>query len=224
MPQGAYWGKLMKHKAYLFDFDGTLADSMPYWSQKMINILEKSGVSYPEDIIKIITPLGDVGAAKYFYDVLGVKEKIGEMIKEMHAYALPKYRDTIQLKEGVFEYIKMLFEQGMSLNVLTASPHEMLDPCLMRNGIYEMFENIWSCEDFGMTKAETAIYRAAAEKIGVSPADIVFFDDNIGAVKTAAEAGLYTVGVYDETGKDFAAELKENADEYIETFKGAERF
>lgn len=214
----------MKRDTYLFDFDGTLVDSMPYWSAKMINILEKSGVSYPADIIKIITPLGDEGTARYFREVLGVQMEIHEMIEEMHAYALPKYRDTIPLKDGVSEYIKMLFDAGCSLNVLTASPHNMLDPCLKRNGIYEMFDNVWSCEDFAMTKADPGIYRAVADKLGTSPGDIVFFDDNIGAVKTAASAGVCTVGVYDVSGEDFAAELKETADRYIMTFRGAERF
>ena len=48
--------------------------------------------------------------------------------------------------------------------------------------------------------------------------DIVFFDDNINAVKTAAKAGLATVGVYDKTGEDFIDQLKEAADRYICSF------
>ncbi len=45
-------------KNFIFDFDGTLVDSMKQWAGKMLYVLEKNGVSYPEDIIKIITPLG----------------------------------------------------------------------------------------------------------------------------------------------------------------------
>ncbi len=208
----------MKHSTYIFDFDGTLVDSMPDWSQKMINILEKNNVEYPDDIIKIITPLGDLGTAKYFKEVLGVNLTIEEMIKEMDEYALPKYRDTIILKDGVMDYLKMLKENNCSLNVLTASPHKMLDPCLKRNGIYDLFDNVWSCDDFKMTKSDTRIYKEAVAKIGVKESDAVFFDDNIGAVKTAAEAGLYTVAVYDKSGEDFTDELKAVADLYIKSF------
>ena len=43
---------------YLFDFDGTLVDSMPSWISKMMHILHRAGVSYPENVIEIVTPLG----------------------------------------------------------------------------------------------------------------------------------------------------------------------
>ncbi len=213
----------MKYLTYLFDFDGTLVDSMPDWSQKMINILETSKVVYPKDIIKIITPLGDIGTVKYFREVLGVNMSAEEMLDEMDRYALPKYRDSIALKEGVSEYLTRLKQKNCSLNVLTASSHKMLDPCLKRNGIFDLFDNVWSCDDFKTTKADPKIYKAAADKIGVRENEIAFFDDNIGAIKTAATAGLYTVGVYDDSGKDFTKSLKETADLYIETFVGLEQ-
>ena len=102
----------------------------------------------------------------------------------------------------------MLRENGCSLHVLTASPHKMVDPCLKRLGIYDWFGNVWSCDDFGTTKSDPQIYIEAVRRIGADIAGAVFFDDNIHAVKTARAAGLYTVGVYDATGADFAAELK----------------
>lgn len=213
----------MKHLNYLFDFDGTLVDSMPYWSQKMINILIENKVDYPKDIIKIITPLGDIGSAKYFKEILKVNVSIEDMLKDMDEYALPKYRNVISLKDGVKEYLEMLKDNNCSLNILTASPHKMLDPCLKRNGIFDLFDNIWSCDDFKTTKSDPQIYIDAAKKIGVKENELVFFDDNIGAIKTAAQAGLYTVGVYDDSGKDFSDNLKEIADLYIESFVNLEQ-
>lgn len=205
-------------QAYLFDFDGTLVDSMPYWSQKMLRILNHCGVVYPDDIIKRITPLGDAGTAKYFRDELGVPLSLEEMYDMMDAYALPKYRDIIEAKPGVIAYLQKLKNAGCSLNVLTASPHKMLDPCLKRIGIYDLFDNVWSCDDFATTKSDPAIYVRAAEKIGAAVAQVAFFDDNIGALRTAADAGMYTVGVYDPTAEDFTAQMKETADRYIRSF------
>ncbi len=209
----------MKKTTYLFDFDGTLVDSMPSWMRKVLNILDKSGVSYPDDIIKIITPLGDLGTAKYFRDVLGVEMTLDEMFVMMDEYALPKYRDEIILKEGVFDYLTALRQKGASLNVLTASPHKMLDPCLKRNGIYDLFDNVWSSDDFGLTKSNPEIYREVARRLGKDEGEIAFFDDNIGAVRTASEAGLFTVAVFDESATDFTDEIKTVADLYVESFE-----
>ena len=56
----------MKKQAYLFDFDGTLVDSMPTYVAIMLNNLDEYGVKYGDDIVKIITPLGYGGAAEYY--------------------------------------------------------------------------------------------------------------------------------------------------------------
>ena len=45
-------------KAYIFDLDGTLIDSMPYFAKTMLGILDKHGISYGEDMVKTVTPLG----------------------------------------------------------------------------------------------------------------------------------------------------------------------
>ena len=64
----------MKYTTYLFDFDGTLVDSMPSYVSVMLRILDEANVSYQSDIIKIITPLGYLGTARYFVEQLGLQD------------------------------------------------------------------------------------------------------------------------------------------------------
>ena len=203
------------HHTYIFDFDGTLVDSMPSWAEKVLNILRECGVEYPADIINIVTPLGDRGTAEYMRGVLGVPLSLEEIFRQMDEFALPKYRDEIVLKEGVREYLARLREAGCTLHVLTASPHKMVDPCLRRLGIFDWFENVWSTDDFGMVKSDTAIYRAAAERIGADVSDAVFFDDNLMAIRTARAAGMYAVGVHDASSDALAEEIRRAADLYV---------
>ena len=212
----------MKYPVYLFDFDGTLVDSMPTWARQMTNILDKRNVKYPDNLIEIITPLGTMGCLKYFRSELGMVFDDDDVLAEMLAFALPAYRDEIPAKEGVVEYLKSMKEKGHRLSVLTASPHVTLDPCLERLGIFDIFENVWSCDDFNTTKANPEIYHMVAEKLGVEIGEIAFFDDNINAIQTAKTAGTYTVGIFDETGKGFVKEMKETADCYFEKLKDAE--
>lgn len=205
-------------KYYIFDFDGTLVDSMPYWSLSMITVLERNNVKYPSNIIEKITPLGNIGAAKYFIDTFGIKMSVNEIVDEIVDVAYPYYRDTVILKDGVKNYISAIKENGGSLSILTASPHKTVDACLKRIGIFDWFDNVWSCEDFGTTKSDPNIYISAVERLGGCIKEAIFFDDNIGAIKTAKQAGLFTVGVYDRSGEGFKSEIINASDMFIDSF------
>lgn len=202
---------------YLFDFDGTLVDSMPTFVSMMLRILDENKIPYGDDIVKIITPLGYGGTADYFIQ-LGMKLPKDEILALMHRYALDAYVNDIPAKSNVIAALKEMKARGDSLNVLTASPHPMLDPCLKRLGIYDLFEEVWSCDDFNTTKANPEIYRMAAERLGKTVEEVLFLDDNYNADKTAKEAGMKVCAVYDESSKDFVEEMKAVADYYIYDF------
>lgn len=201
-------------KTYLFDFDGTLVDSMQTFGAVMLRILDERGIKYGEDTVKIITPLGYRETAEYFR-ALGVKESADELIEIMNFYARIEYENSIPAKAGVEDTLKEMKSRGYSLNVLTASPHIALDPCLKRLGLWELFDNVWSCDDFGTTKADPEIYKMAADRIGAPIDQIVFVDDNINAVKTAKRAGMVAVGIFDESSAEYADEFRREADLYV---------
>ena len=203
---------------YLFDFDGTLVDSMPIYEAIMKKMLDDYKIEYGEDLIKIITPLGYRLTARYYREKLGHPLPEDEIVSKLQAEAVHAYTHLVQAKEGVIETLKALRARGDHLNVLTASPHPMLDPCLKRLGVWALFDNVWSCDDFGTGKSDPAIYRAAAERMGVGVSDVVFVDDNYNADKTAAEAGMRVWGVYDDTSAEYAEEIKSVTERYVVDF------
>ena len=139
---------------YLFDFDGTLVDSMPTYIATMLRILDECHITYGEDLIKTITPLGADGTAEYFIHELGLDMPKAQVMLLMKHYLLDAYQHTIPAKANVIPVLKELKRRGASLNVLTASPHITLDVCLKRLGIWDLFDHIWSCDDFSTTKAD----------------------------------------------------------------------
>jgi len=207
----------MKYNTYLFDFDGTLVDSMPSFISVMLRILDENNIKYEKDIVKTITPLGYMGTARYFKD-LGVPMSVEELTGIMNEYAYNEYAYNIQPKENVVSVLKELKKRGASLNILTASPHKVLDVCLKRIGIYDLFANVWSCDDFSATKADPAIYAKAAQKMGESVERVLFLDDNYNADKTAKSAGMSVCGVYDSSSDEYADDIKSVADYYIYDF------
>lgn len=202
---------------YLFDFDGTLVDSMPTYGALMLRILDEHGIAYGEDIIRVITPLGFVGTAEYFIG-MGLDRPREELVALMTAYAVDAYTHRVPAKPHVIEVLRELKARGHSLNVLTASPHDTLDPCLKRLGIFDLFDHVWSCNDFGTTKSDPEIYRMAAARMGVPVSDVIFLDDNYNADKTALEAGMQVYGVFDESSREAADQIRAITHRYITDF------
>lgn len=202
---------------YLFDFDGTLVDSMPTYVSSMLRILDENGISYSDDIVKTITPLGLNGTADYFLE-LGIPLTKEELINLMGKYMIHEYIYNIPAKNNVIEVLNKLKEKGARLNVLTASPHITLDACLKRLGIFDLFDNVWSCDDFSTTKADPEIYKMVAERLGKMVEEVLFLDDNLNADLTAKKAGMLVCGVYDDSSKDYIEEIKKETDYYIYDF------
>jgi len=204
-------------RTYLFDFDGTLVDSMPTYASNMLRILDEEGISYGPDLIKIITPLGLEGTVNYYIS-LGIQKPKEEILNRIRAYLLDAYVNHIPAKTNVKATLEKLKARGDRLNVLTASPHLTLDPCLKRLGLYDLFDNVWSCDDFSTSKADPQIYIMAAERMGVRVEDALFLDDNLNADITAKKAGMKVCGVYDESSKEYVEEMKAATDCYIYDF------
>ncbi len=164
-----------------------------------------------------MTPLGLAGSAEYFVS-LGLDMSVEDAILLMKEYMLEGYLYHIPAKKNVIPVLQELKNRGASLNVLTASPHVTLDACLKRLGIYDMFDNVWSCDDFSTTKADPEIYRMVARKLGKKVEDILFLDDNLNSDKTAKSAGMMVCGVYDESSAEYVDEIKAVTDGYIYDF------
>lgn len=204
--------------SYLFDFDGTLVDSMPTFVSAMLRILDENQIPYEESIIKTITPLGLKGTAHYYIEELGLPMSMEQLIGVMKKYMLDAYFYTIPAKDNVLSVLQELKRRGASLNVLTASPHITLDACLKRLGMWELFDHIWSCDDFATTKADPQIYVRAAKEMGVPVEQVIFLDDNLNADLTAKAAGMQVCGVYDDSSKEYVQQMIAATDYYIYDF------
>ena len=205
----------MKKRCYLFDFDGTLVDSMPTYAKTIFRILEEHGVTPPEGLIKTIATMGTVASAHHLSS-LGVPKSPDEILLLMKEYLLDAYLNTIPLKEGVLPALFRWKEEGIPMAVLTASPHLSLDPCLKRLGIYDWFDHVWSTDDFGLSKTDPALYRAVSEELGIPFCDILFFDDNAEAGRTAQTVGMKYCAVADVTNSEYQEAMKQSADYYAE--------
>jgi len=198
--------------------DGTLIDSMPSYGGAIMKFLKDNKINYPDDVIKIVTPLGLEGAAKYFI-TLGSEKDVDTIVAELRNNMIEDYKNTIPAKPYVEQALRKLVSKGHSVNVLTASPHVTLDPCLKRLGLFDLFENVWSSEDFGTTKADVNIYFDVAKRLNTTVSECVFLDDNYNACLTAQKSGMHVIGVYDVSSDEYIDDIKAVTEKYIYSFE-----
>lgn len=198
-----------RSQIYVFDLDGTLVDSMKYFAKGILKVADDRGIVYDDKLIKILTPLGYTGGANYYVNVLGINDPVDKIYDEIEKNLIYEYSTNIVTKPGVKEYLEALHKDGARLFVLTASPHSVTDVCLKRNGIYDLFEEVWSVEDYGLTKSGTKLFYEVSDRIGCAPSEIHYFDDSLIALENAKKAGYRTYGVYDAQTEDEVKRMRE---------------
>ena len=201
----------------VFDLDGTLVNSMQRYAAGILSVLDDEGIPYGDDLIGILTPLGYTKSAE-LYQTMGVPGTVEDIVRRIENKLVEQYANYIPLKEGVGDYLRKRKAEGAKLYVLTASPHIVTDVCLKHNGVYDLFDTVWSVEDYGIPKGDVRVYEAVAERIGCRTEDISFFDDNITALSTGKAAGCYTIAVYDRHSEEAFAALREHGDLHIRSF------
>lgn len=199
----------MDKKYAIFDMDGTLVDSMPYWKALAEEYLQSKGISkVSSDILERIKPMTMQQSAELFRREFGLT---GDPEAEMNAMMEAHYRNDIPLKSGVLTYLQA--NRDIRMCVASTTAEHLMRACLQRLGVLPCFEFLLSCEEVGEGKDSPAVYLEAARRLGAKPCEIAVYEDALYAIQTAKCAGFYTVGVQDPSADREA--VKSAADEYV---------
>lgn len=185
-----------KHFA-VFDMDGTLVDSMGYWTHLGEEYLRRHGVVPPQDLWATLKALTMPQAAEWLVRTFGLPGPAAGAEAEMSAVMADHYRRDVELKPGVLEALTALRAKGVSMCVATNTPSPLVRACLSRLGALELFRFCISGEEVGAGKDRPDIYLAAGSRLGGAPRDVAVYEDALFALRTAKAAGFYTVGVFD---------------------------
>lgn len=210
-------------KGAIFDFDGTLFDSMYVWHTVGEEYLKTNGkVARPgfRDIVKAMSLLE---SAYYVIDEYGVEKPAQTIVNDINGLVENHYFNDVQPKKGLVNFLKKLKSQDVNICIATATDKYMIEAALKRCGIRDLFSNIFTCTEVGASKKTPTIYREALKYLGTTRENTIVFEDALYAIKTAKADGFYVAGIYDEFEKETSL-VEELADVYITDYDDIDHF
>lgn len=208
----------------IFDMDGTLLDTMPFWDNAGEIYLKGLNVQAEPSLGKKLFSMTMEQAAEYLKHTYSLSFTTEEIIEGINGTVRGFYQKRAVLKANVPEFLKQLAERNVKLVLATVTERKLAEAALSRCGILNYFDFVITDAEAGAGKDRPDIYLKAAEKIGTVPRETLVFEDALYAVKTAKAAGFCTVGVYDEVSRDDQQKLQSICDYYIRNFRDFDSF
>lgn len=208
----------MDIKAAIFDMDGTLVDSLMLWDvlwstfgDKYLN--DKSFTPSTEDDKRVRT-LTLKDAMKLIHNNYNIGESGEELLAEANRIMIDFYANSVELKDGVREFLDYCENSGIKMCIASATAPELIDIALKHCDIEKYFLKVFSCGAIGKGKDKPDVFLQAADFLGSEVRDTWVFEDSLTAIETAKKIGMPTVGIYDKFnyGQD---RIKEIATKYI---------
>lgn len=187
----------------VFDMDGTLVDSMPFWHRLTDEYLEL--LHLPEELLQDLKEQSETmslsESARLFHSVLGLEQPPEQIADDFYRLMDFHYQTDVPLRPGVEAFLETLWMEGVAMGVATLTPAPLARACLERLGIADYFAFILCPEDVGTGKNMPEFFLRAAWEFGVHPADLTVFEDAHYAARAAKEAGCQVIGLYEKTGE-----------------------
>lgn len=177
--------------AYLFDCDGTIADSMPLHYTAWRDALDPWGCEFPEDLFYDWggRTVADIVAALNEQQGLAMPvEAVLRRKEETYARLLPRMTAVPQVVHHIEEAYGRI-----PMAVVSGSTRESVAGTLERLGLLDRFDALVCAGDYARPKPDPECFLLAARLVRTPPHECLVFEDADLGIQAAAAAGMASV-------------------------------
>ena len=181
--------------AFIFDMDGVIIDSEPIHSAVKMDTFRHFGIDFSErDLDKY---MGRTSQA-IFADVLASQPRPGVTVDDLTRYKHEHYIEVLRSGDihairPTVQIIHELADAGLQLAVATSSWRPVLESVIDRLRLRDCFTALVSGGDLPASKPDPAIYRLAAQELGVGADQCAVLEDTENGILAAKRAGMYCI-------------------------------
>lgn len=182
--------------AVIFDMDGLLIDSEPFWKEAESHVFSSVGVVLCETMALRTATMTTKEVTEFWY---GVSPWNGRSLKEIENSVIDRVESNVLINgssmPGV-EYILNYFcERNFKIGLSTNSPHRLIAAVLEKLNIRKYFQAVSSSEHEDKGKPSPDVYLKTAEKLSVYPGRCIAFEDSASGLRAATSANMKTIVV-----------------------------
>lgn len=182
-----------KLEAVLWDMDGTIIDSEPFWLEAEYQIARNYGVEWTlEDAISHVG-LG-IPETALSMQQRGVALEIDEIVDAMNTSVVSQLRESTPWRPGALELIRELKTEGIPMALVTMSYREMAYLVNELTGL-DAFDVIITGDTVTHSKPHPEPYLKAAAQLGVDINYCLAFEDSVNGAASAVASGALTVAI-----------------------------
>jgi len=197
--------------AIIFDLDGVLADSEPWWNRIDRKLLAEYRATYGGEYHQNVVGVSYRLAVEFYKKAFNLSAPTEEMMRRRGEIATEFFANRIGLFPGTREVLRELQTMNLRLAVATSSVAASARPFLDRHGLTNFFEVIVTGDEVEHGKPAPDIYLCAAEKLGVPAAECLVIEDALSGVAAAKAAMMWVAAIPDRRFVD-PAEYEKKAD------------
>ncbi|NOI27142.1 hexitol phosphatase HxpB [Vibrio coralliilyticus] len=183
----------MNKKAVIFDMDGVIIDSEPFWQHAQQTSLANYGVSVTiEECMKYTMgkradEIADIWCERYSLEVppkFLEKSTISCLRKLIAAHGQPM--------KGLHNALDFFKRNNMTIALATSSNHSIINSVFNKLGLWNHFSIIRSAEDEEFGKPHPGVYLTTAKELGLPTNECLVIEDSFNGMKAAKAADMET--------------------------------
>ena len=181
-------------QAVLWDMDGTLVDTEPYWIATEFAMAEKYGGTWSQaDALQLV---GNdlVESGRYIKDVMGLDLTPEEIVDELLDGVVAQVERAVPWRPGAVELLTSVRAAGVRCGLVTMSYQRFVAPILAHLPP-ESFSVVVTGEQVEQGKPHPEPYLTAAAALGVPPEECLAIEDSNTGAKSAEAAGCLVLVV-----------------------------
>ncbi|MCQ2520073.1 MAG: HAD family phosphatase [Lachnospiraceae bacterium] len=196
-------------KAFLFDMDGTLINSMGIWHDIDLEYLAGFGIKLPDDLQKCLEGMCFHDTAVYIKNRFNLPVHTDEMEKAWNEMAHYKYAHDVSFKPGVEKLLNYAKSNGIKMAIGTSNSRYLYEAVSDSLGFERYFDCVITGDETKKSKPDPEIYILLANKLNVNPEECLVFEDTVAGLNAGLNAGMEICGIYD-IYSDYCTEEKRN--------------